>query len=122
MRIAIRLKPASARPEVGGEHDGALVVRVSARPIDGKATEPMAVAELRRALRLRRRVGHRPREAETLVALGNALSAQGLADAADDAWRQSLLVFSTFRRPAPLATAQHITSYDDLGYSISFGT
>jgi uncharacterized protein YggU (UPF0235/DUF167 family) len=44
MRIAIRVKPASARPGVGGEHDGALVVRVSARPVDGKATEEALVA------------------------------------------------------------------------------
>src|SRR5580692_5864303 len=39
MRITIRVKPGSARPGVGGEHDGALVVRVSARAVDGKATE-----------------------------------------------------------------------------------
>jgi uncharacterized protein YggU (UPF0235/DUF167 family) len=38
MRIAIRVKPGSARPGVGGEHDGALIVRVSARAVDGKAT------------------------------------------------------------------------------------
>jgi uncharacterized protein len=44
MRIAIRVKPASARPGVGGEHDGALVVRVSARPVDGKATEAALAA------------------------------------------------------------------------------
>ena len=33
------MKPGSARPGVGGEHDGALIVRVSARAVDGKATE-----------------------------------------------------------------------------------
>ena len=38
MRIAIRVRPGSARPGVGGEHDGALVVRVSERAVDGKAT------------------------------------------------------------------------------------
>ena len=69
-----------------------------------------AVAELRQALRLLRHVGYRPQEAETLLALGNALSAQGLAEAADDAWRQSLLVFSTFRLPTPRASDQHVTS------------
>jgi uncharacterized protein YggU (UPF0235/DUF167 family) len=39
MRITIRVRPGSARPGVGGEYDGALVVRVSARAVDGKATE-----------------------------------------------------------------------------------
>src|SRR5580693_4595834 len=47
MRIAIRVRPGSARPGVGGEHDGALIVRVSAQAVDGKATEAAlaAVAE-----------------------------------------------------------------------------
>jgi uncharacterized protein YggU (UPF0235/DUF167 family) len=36
--MTIRVQPGSARPGVGGEHDGALVVRVSARAVDGKAT------------------------------------------------------------------------------------
>src|ERR1700747_1261345 len=44
MRIAIRVRPGSARPGVGGEHDGALVVRVSARAVDGKATEAALAA------------------------------------------------------------------------------
>ena len=38
VRISIWVRPGSARPGVGGEHDGALVVRVSARAVDGKAT------------------------------------------------------------------------------------
>jgi len=38
VRIAIRVRPGSARPGVGGEHEGALVVRVSERAVDGKAT------------------------------------------------------------------------------------
>jgi uncharacterized protein YggU (UPF0235/DUF167 family) len=38
VRITIRVKPGSARPGVGGEHAGALVVAVSARAVDGKAT------------------------------------------------------------------------------------
>jgi hypothetical protein len=44
MRIAIRVKPGSARPGVGGEHDGALIVRVSVRAVDGKATEAALAA------------------------------------------------------------------------------
>ena len=38
VRIAVRVRPGSARPGVGGEHDGALVVRVSEPAADGKAT------------------------------------------------------------------------------------
>jgi uncharacterized protein YggU (UPF0235/DUF167 family) len=38
VRVTIRVHPRSARPGVGGEHDGALVVRVRARAVDGQAT------------------------------------------------------------------------------------
>jgi len=38
VRIAIRVRPGSARQSVGGSHDGALVVRVSAPAVDGRAT------------------------------------------------------------------------------------
>jgi uncharacterized protein len=44
MRIAIRVRPGSARPGVGGGHDGALIVRVSARAVDGQATEAALAA------------------------------------------------------------------------------
>jgi uncharacterized protein len=44
MRVTIRVRPGSAHPGVGGEHDGALVVRVSARAVDGKATEAALAA------------------------------------------------------------------------------
>jgi hypothetical protein len=45
--MTIRVRPGSARTGVGGEHDGALVVRVSARAVDGQATAAAlaAVAE-----------------------------------------------------------------------------
>ena len=39
MRITVRVRPGSARPGVGGEHGGALVVRVSAPAVDGRATD-----------------------------------------------------------------------------------
>lgn len=39
VRIRIWVRPGSPRPGIGGEHAGALVVRVSARAVDGKATE-----------------------------------------------------------------------------------
>jgi uncharacterized protein len=38
MRVTVRVRPGSSRPGVGGGHDGALVVRVSARAVDGAAT------------------------------------------------------------------------------------
>ena len=38
MRITIKVRPGASHPGVGGEHDGALVVRVSARAAGGQAT------------------------------------------------------------------------------------
>lgn len=38
MRLTVWVRPGSARAGVGGEHDGALVVRVTARAVDGRAT------------------------------------------------------------------------------------
>ena len=38
MRVSIRVRPGSARQRVGGSHDGALVVRVSAPAVGGRAT------------------------------------------------------------------------------------
>jgi uncharacterized protein len=38
VRIAVQVRPRSAHPGVGGEHDGSLVVRVSVPAADGKAT------------------------------------------------------------------------------------
>jgi uncharacterized protein len=54
MRIAVRVRPGSARPGVGGQHDGALVVRVSARAVDGLATAA-ALAAVAAAFGVRRR-------------------------------------------------------------------
>ena len=53
MRITIWVRPGSAHPGIGGEHAGALVVRVSARAVDGKATEA-ALAAVARAFSVRR--------------------------------------------------------------------
>lgn len=38
-RVTIRVTPGAGRTAVGGDHDGALVVRVAARAVDGAATE-----------------------------------------------------------------------------------
>jgi uncharacterized protein len=53
MRIAIRVRSGSTRPGIGGDHAGALVVRVSARAVDGKATEA-ALAAVADAFSVRR--------------------------------------------------------------------
>ena len=44
MRITIWVKPGSAHPRIGGERNGALVVRVSARAVGGRATEDALAA------------------------------------------------------------------------------
>jgi uncharacterized protein YggU (UPF0235/DUF167 family) len=53
MRFAVRVKPGSSRTGVGGDQGGALVVRVNARAVDGKATEA-ALRALAEALGVRR--------------------------------------------------------------------
>jgi uncharacterized protein len=53
VRITIRVRPGSAHPGADGEHAGALVVRVSARAVDGKATEA-ALATVADAFGVRR--------------------------------------------------------------------
>src|SRR3954467_4289261 len=54
VRVTIRVRPGAGRTVVGGEHDGALVVRVAARAVDGKASEA-ALAAVAEAVGLRRR-------------------------------------------------------------------
>ena len=53
MRVSVRVKPGSSRTGVGGDHDGSLVIRVSARAVDGQATEA-ALRALADALGVRR--------------------------------------------------------------------
>ena len=53
MRVTVRVKPGASRTGVGGDHDGALVVRVTARAVDGKATEA-ALRAVAAALGVRR--------------------------------------------------------------------
>ena len=54
MRLIIRVHPGAKRPGVGGIHDGALVVRVRERAVDGRATEA-ALAAVAAALSVPRR-------------------------------------------------------------------
>lgn len=44
MRVTIRVRPGAGRVAVGGAYDGALVVRMAARAVDGQATEAALVA------------------------------------------------------------------------------
>lgn len=53
MRATIRVQPGASRPGVGGEHAGALVVRVSAQAVGGRATEA-ALAAVAAAFGVRR--------------------------------------------------------------------
>ena len=39
MRVTVHVHPGSRRGEVGGDYDGALVVRVRARAVDGAASD-----------------------------------------------------------------------------------
>jgi len=52
--VTIRVRPGARRTVVGGAHDGALVVRVAERAVDGRATEA-ALAAVAEAFGLRRR-------------------------------------------------------------------
>jgi uncharacterized protein YggU (UPF0235/DUF167 family) len=53
VRITVWVRPGSPRPGVGGDHGGALVVRVSPRAVDGQATAA-ALAAVADAFRVRR--------------------------------------------------------------------
>jgi uncharacterized protein (TIGR00251 family) len=54
VRVTIRVRPGASRTQVGGEHAGALLVRVSAPAVDGRATEA-ALAAVASAFGVRRR-------------------------------------------------------------------
>jgi uncharacterized protein (TIGR00251 family) len=54
VRLTIHVKPGARRTVVGGAHDGALVVRVAERAVDGRATEA-ALAAVAETFGLRRR-------------------------------------------------------------------
>ncbi|MGD0065570.1 MAG: DUF167 domain-containing protein [Streptosporangiaceae bacterium] len=59
MRITIWVRPGAVHPAIGGDQGGALIVRVSARAVDGQATEA-ALTAVARAFGV-------PRRAVTLI-------------------------------------------------------
>jgi len=59
VRLTIWVRPGAVHPGIGGEQGGALIVRVSARAVDGRATEA-ALTSVARAFGV-------PRRAVTLV-------------------------------------------------------
>lgn len=83
MRVTIRVRPGASRAHVGGGHDGALVVRVHERAVDGQATEA-ALSALADAFGVRRR---------DLTLISGATSRTKLVDiaGADPATLESLL-------------------------------
>jgi uncharacterized protein len=52
--VTIRVRPGAGRTAVGGSYDGALVVRVAERAVDGRATDA-ALGAVAAALGVRRR-------------------------------------------------------------------
>ena len=42
VRLRVRVRPRASRDALGGEQDGALVVRLKAPPVDGAANEALA--------------------------------------------------------------------------------
>jgi uncharacterized protein len=93
MRITIWVRPGSARPGVGGAHDGALVVRVSARAADGQATAA-ALAAVAAAFGVRR-------HAVTLVAGQSSRSKIVDVPGAEPALLGRLLDLPARGQPAP---------------------
>ncbi|HEU4675849.1 MAG TPA: DUF167 domain-containing protein [Motilibacteraceae bacterium] len=89
VRVRVRVRPGSSRTVVGGDHDGALVVRVSARAVDGAATEA-ALTAVAAALGLHRRqvrlvAGATSREKVVEVDPGGRADRSALPDADADA-------------------------------------
>ena len=54
IKVAIRVGPGASRTKVGGVHGDALVVKVAARAVEGRATEA-ALEAVAKALGVRRR-------------------------------------------------------------------
>ena len=64
LTFAVRVTPRAARTEIGGEHDGALKVRLTAPPVEGAANR-----ELKRLLA---KIFKLPQNAIEIIAGGNS--------------------------------------------------
>ena len=64
--FAVRVTPRASRSEVGGEHDGALRVKIAAPPVDGAANRELTKL-LARAFKL-------PQSAVEIIAGNNSLN------------------------------------------------
>jgi len=83
LRVPLRVRPGAGRTRVGGSHGGALVVRVSAPAVDGRATEA-ALAAVAAAFGVRR-------SAVTLVTGATSRSKVVAVEGADAAVLEQLL-------------------------------
>jgi uncharacterized protein (TIGR00251 family) len=83
LRVPLRVRPGAGRTRVGGSYDGALVVRVSAPAVDGRATEA-ALAAVAEAFGVRR-------AAVTLVTGATSRSKVVAVDGGDRAVLDALL-------------------------------
>lgn len=92
MRVTVRVRPGASRTVVGGEHDGALVVRVSQRAVDGRATQA-ALAAVADAF------GLRPR-AVSLVSGATSRTKVVDVDGPDEVLRPLLAALLDVGRPA----------------------
>jgi len=85
IRVSIRVRPGASRARVGGEHAGALVVAVSQRAVDGKATEAAlravadAVGARRRDVTLITGAAHRTKVVQIDAAASDAIVAARIA-------------------------------------------
>lgn len=88
MRFEIRVRPGASRTRVGGSHGGRLVVAVSARAVDGAATEA-ALAAVAEAFGVRRRAvtlvrGATSRDKVVEINLGGVTSGGSTSSDADE--------------------------------------
>ena len=83
LTFAVRVAPRAARSEVGGEHDGALRVKIAAPPVEGAANREL-IRLLARAFKL-------PQKAVEIVGGKNSKTKTVRVDGADLATLEQLI-------------------------------